>query len=350
MADSPIFRQENELRDWLTDQPQVTHRKLAMLGALRILPLALEKPEGAGDASAVFWAEADTQENDQRCLAIFRAAITGITAAWDRNQLLDHAAKDARENLRTLEKTKSAVLRTTSQAASIFKFAASVNSPDILSRDRSANFAAFSLWQGWTLLRDVSTATEREEWQTDPELEWDIAHKLKLLDRPDLRLFNSSSQPAQSTHTWAKFCAETRPQPSPWQFWRSWYQGILDGTPINWDLQLQVALIEDSIWNAGPQAVAEEIQRIQTEFLSTKLPQTETLSREDDSLNVVRSVVADPDQMIDRILRNSISLLRSPCADTTAVALVRCALPTRILITREKIAGMTQTPCICTFA
>lgn len=70
---------------------------------------------------------------------------------------------------------------------------------------------------------------------------------------------------------------------------------------MDWDLQLQVALIEDSIWNAGPQAVAEEIQHIQTEFLSTKLPQTETLSREDDSLYVVHSVVADPDQMIDRI-------------------------------------------------
>lgn len=262
MVDSPIFRQQNELRDWLTGQPQVTHRKLAMLGALRILPLALEKPIGDLETSVDQWTEADALEHDQRCLAIFRAAITGTTAAWDENPLLDHAAKEARENLRKLEKTKSAVLRTTSKAASIFKFAALVNSPDILSRDRSAKFAAFSLEEGWTLLRDVSTATEREEWQVDPELAWDVAHNVALLSHPHQRLFNASSQPAQSTHAWGKFCVKTGPQPSPWQFWRDWYQRMLSGAPMDWDLQLQIALIEDVIWDAGPDAVAAEISRI----------------------------------------------------------------------------------------
>jgi hypothetical protein len=269
LVDSPIFRQENELRDWLTDQPQVTHRKLAMLGALRILPLALEKPIGELETSADQWTEADALEHDQRCLAIFRAAITGTTAAWDRNSLLDHAAKKARQNLRTLEKTKSAVLRTTSKAANIFKFAALVNSPDILSRDRSAKFAAFSLEEGWTLLRDISTATEREEWQVDPELAWDVAHNVEFLTPSHLRLFNASSQPAQSTHAWAKFCKETGPQPSPWQFWREWYQGMLDGTPMDWDLQLQVALIKGPIWDAGPEAVANEIRVIRKAIQST---------------------------------------------------------------------------------
>ncbi|GAA6190289.1 hypothetical protein NBRC116597_02080 [Phaeobacter sp. NW0010-22] len=77
-----------------------------MLGALHILPLALEEPIGDFEPSADQWTKADTLEHDQRCLAIFRATITGTTAAWDRNSLFDRASKEARENLRKLEKTK----------------------------------------------------------------------------------------------------------------------------------------------------------------------------------------------------------------------------------------------------
>ncbi|WP_353328675.1 hypothetical protein [Phaeobacter sp. NW0010-22] len=89
-----------------------------------------------------------------------------------------------------------------------------------------------------------------------------MAHNVELRAHPHQRLFNASSQPAQSTHAWEKFCAETGRQPSPWQFWRDWYQGMLSNTPTDWDLQLQVALIEDAIWDAGPEAVAAEIAHI----------------------------------------------------------------------------------------
>jgi len=49
-------------------------------------------------------------------------------------------------------------------------------------------------------------------------------------------------------------------------FWRDWYQGFLDGNPLDWELQRRVALIDDAIWEAGPEAVAEEIERIRAAY------------------------------------------------------------------------------------
>ncbi|AUQ99742.1 hypothetical protein [Phaeobacter inhibens] len=60
-------------------------------------------------------------------------------------------------------------------------------------------------------------------------------------------------------------------------FWREWYQGFLDGKPLDWELQRRVALIDDTIWDAGPETVAAEIERIEAEFLAEKLPMAETI-------------------------------------------------------------------------
>lgn len=49
-------------------------------------------------------------------------------------------------------------------------------------------------------------------------------------------------------------------------FWLEWYQGFLDGKLVDWELQRRVALIDDAIWDAGPEAVAAEIKRIRAEF------------------------------------------------------------------------------------
>ena len=49
-------------------------------------------------------------------------------------------------------------------------------------------------------------------------------------------------------------------------FWCEWYQGFLDGKPMDWELQRRVALIDDAIWEAGPEAVAKEIARIRAAF------------------------------------------------------------------------------------
>ncbi len=39
---------------------------------------------------------------------------------------------------------------------------------------------------------------------------------------------------------------------SDFTFWREWYQGFLDGKPLDWKLQRRVALIPDEDWDKGP--------------------------------------------------------------------------------------------------
>ncbi len=49
-------------------------------------------------------------------------------------------------------------------------------------------------------------------------------------------------------------------------FWREWYQGFLDGKPMDWELQRRVALIPDADWEQGPEHIAGVIEGIRQAF------------------------------------------------------------------------------------
>ena len=52
----------------------------------------------------------------------------------------------------------------------------------------------------------------------------------------------------------------------PWTFWAEWYDRAMAGDPLPWELQERVALIPDEVWEAGPEAVAAEIEKIRARF------------------------------------------------------------------------------------
>jgi hypothetical protein len=51
-----------------------------------------------------------------------------------------------------------------------------------------------------------------------------------------------------------------------WSFWRDWYQGFLDGKPLDWELQHRVALIPDQDWEQGPEHIAVKIEEIRARY------------------------------------------------------------------------------------
>ena len=51
-----------------------------------------------------------------------------------------------------------------------------------------------------------------------------------------------------------------------WSFWRDWYQGFLDGKPLDWGLQRRVATIPDADWALGPEHIAKLIEEIRARF------------------------------------------------------------------------------------
>ncbi len=51
--------------------------------------------------------------------------------------------------------------------------------------------------------------------------------------------------------------------PQTWSFWLRWWEGVLSGNHLDWELQREVALIPDAIWQQGPEAVARAISDIE---------------------------------------------------------------------------------------
>lgn len=53
-----------------------------------------------------------------------------------------------------------------------------------------------------------------------------------------------------------------------WAWWRDWYLGMWDGTFDDWDFCEQVAMIDNDVWDAGPEAVGEAIRQLQLKDIS----------------------------------------------------------------------------------
>lgn len=57
-----------------------------------------------------------------------------------------------------------------------------------------------------------------------------------------------------------------------WDFWVRWWDGVVAGKPLDWELQKQVALIPDGDWKKGPKHIAALIRQIEARF--TKVQDT----------------------------------------------------------------------------
>ncbi len=66
-------------------------------------------------------------------------------------------------------------------------------------------------------------------------------------------------------------------------FWKRWYEGMVAGRPLDWELQRRIALIDDTIWKEGASAVAREIERIEADWLAERLPLAETVVLDPDT-------------------------------------------------------------------
>lgn len=51
--------------------------------------------------------------------------------------------------------------------------------------------------------------------------------------------------------------------PAHWSFWLRWWEGVLEGQPLNWELQRDIALISGDDWNKGAAHVAGLIVEIE---------------------------------------------------------------------------------------
>ncbi|MBK0326518.1 hypothetical protein I5535_04340 [Rhodobacteraceae bacterium F11138] len=66
---------------------------------------------------------------------------------------------------------------------------------------------------------------------------------------------------------WESMKRSMQTAPEKWAFWLEWYEAILRGNPLPWDLSLRIAKeVTEEQWDAGPETVAERIEEIRREF------------------------------------------------------------------------------------
>lgn len=89
-------------------------------------------------------------------------------------------------------------------------------------------------------------------------------------------LFRIPLWPANSSDwSWGDFASGLRKflaSDPVWGFWARWYDGMLKGEPLPWDLQQAVALIPDEDWAEGPERIAEKIREIEQLFATGVTP------------------------------------------------------------------------------
>ena len=101
-------------------------------------------------------------------------------------------------------------------------------------------------------------------------IEMDLANASKLTSAVELfstgELTPGQGLPGSPKHQPYDLDLALKHGGAPWSFWREWYQGFLDGKPLDWELQRRVALIPDEDWALGPEHIAEKIEKIRREF------------------------------------------------------------------------------------
>ena len=94
-------------------------------------------------------------------------------------------------------------------------------------------------------------------------------------------------------------------EPEVWGFWRRWYDGMLAGEPMDWELQRRVALIPDEVWKDGPGAVAGRIAEIEEELAAEPLDQ-EALRTHAERLVASPALHADAAEATARLIEESV--------------------------------------------
>ncbi len=84
-------------------------------------------------------------------------------------------------------------------------------------------------------------------------------------------LWHSAGMSADLNDLWRKLKNQLGSGLANWSFWIEWYEAILNGTPLPWELTHRIALqVTDEEWNAGQATVALRIDAIRTKLLLEK--------------------------------------------------------------------------------
>jgi hypothetical protein len=245
---------EREFRAWLEKQPQEVCVAMAFRAAIRVLPIATR-------LEAFEVAERLTLFN---CRSIVTSGVVAVGPTPDlqnASYAVNYAAKAAEFAASTAG--SYAIFAATRAAAAAADAAAAATSNAAATAAAEAAIAAATAASAAANASVTATDTVRAA----PTAYLDTTLLLDKMMAETITLpsdYEATIGPVRDAADNALTLGKS--QDSPWSFWARWYAAAMAGDPLPWDLQEQIALIPNEVWETGPEAVAEEIARIEAEF------------------------------------------------------------------------------------
>ena len=248
------------LTAWVTESSREDAIAVVILASSRVFPLFTQELESLSASNPDF-----------STVSIFRAAITSMVARIYPESDVKVAALAAYSDALAAERSIYGVNATASMAARAICGASSVayvayHHERHLDAGNAVSLAAAAPPNGrdaiWKSVRgDIKLMQDGQDPFGHPL--WGEAHPI---------WFDSADK--QTRAIWAK-------NPVNWDFWVRWWDGVIAGKPLDWELQKQVALIPDEEWQKGPDHIASLIRQIeaglaQTQDIDPKAPKPET--------------------------------------------------------------------------
>lgn len=285
---------------WLEQQSREANMCYALRAALRFLPnIAVATP------ALVL----PTELFDKFALFVFRGSLVGSVGSFHPNEYMEPSVVSASRRLRW---AVDIVAGPPSSAASCTLAAIETIMPDSnWSLSAASTLAPIQFVPDTSSDQDVKLAYYQACNKDADTLE----NSAKGVPVFDIALWHHEGMPVEVAENYQALLRFWQSDPKVWDFWERWYNGFLNGTPMDWDIQLAVASLPDEDWEKGPEWVAGKIAEIEAEFLSKSLPQAETIefSTETGKFFVVPVSVAKPD-----LLAATLSQIEDALEDITA--------------------------------
>ncbi|MEL6235625.1 MAG: hypothetical protein AAFR46_14570 [Pseudomonadota bacterium] len=267
---------EEELRAWLEAWPQEVAVAIAARAALRATPiLAL--------------ARLDDETSQTLLLPSFRARVIGsvrmrshsiaVSRAAGSATFAIHAARSSAADAADTDTLASAASAADTMLVSAATADATLTAASAAlgsgAAARAAARAAADAARAAALAADAADAAAFwDDVSADATIVENGAGPVARFDQP---LWHEAGMPAGLQVGWARlrtYLTETDPR---MRFWAEWYQRMLDGDPMDWAMQEEIALLPDQDWDAGPDRIAERIAVIEAKYLSQATPLAETV-------------------------------------------------------------------------
>lgn len=282
MVQASEIRDRESLKRWLGDRSREDAIKIAQRTACRVLPVF-------GRAVGAQWArelELTALPFVQTCL------IAGITRRFSDFMV----SRATQTSLAVAARAASDSFHATDVA---FAADAICDVSDVTRAEDAAKIISITdnvVVEAELALADVSARTALwEEIREDARL-------IEGNDDPFLMPLWSDSAPDwfASADTRMRSIWSNDP-PGRWAFWIRWWDGVLSGRQVDWELQRLVALIPDEIWQQGSDAVAEAIAKLDKNSESDAALDAAIAIMEPPKKTTVQAVQAAMEQNLDAL-------------------------------------------------